>query len=54
MIVSLDEFLVNKVHRYLGARLFMDLYTMIVVSPFIILSMIGHSNLDSSGEAEAS
>ena len=29
LIISLDEFLVNKLHRYLGARLFMDLYTML-------------------------
>ena len=44
----------NKLHRYLSARVFMDLYTMLVVSPFIISSIEGHSNLDSSEEAEAS
>ena len=54
LIISLDEFLVNKFYRYLGARLFMDLYTMLVVSPFIISSREGHSSSDSSGEAEAS
>ena len=54
VIISLDELLVSKLHRYLGARLFMDLYTMVVVSPFIISSIEGHCNSDSSGKAEAS
>ena len=54
MIVSLDEFLVNKLHRYLVARSVMDLFTMLAVSPFTISSLVGHSNLHSSAEAEAS
>jgi len=53
-LISLDQFLVNKLYRYLGARLFMDLYTILVVSSFIISSIEGHSNLDSSGEIDAS
>ena len=39
---------------YLGVRLFMDLYTMVVVSPFIRSPIEGHSNLDRNGETEAS
>ena len=37
--------LVNKLHRYVSARLFIDFYTMVVVSPFIIPSIEGHCNL---------
>ena len=54
MIISLDELLVNKFHRYVGVRVFMDLYTMVAAFPFIISSIEGNSNLDSSREAEAS
>ena len=54
VMISLDEFLVNELHRYIGASLFVDFYTMVAVSPFIISSIEGHCNLESSGEAEAS
>ena len=54
MIISLDEFLVNKLQRCVGARLRMDLYTMVVVSPFVVSLMEGRCNLGSCGEAKAS
>ena len=47
------RFLASKLHRYMGAGLFMDLYTMVIVSPFIISLIEGHCNLGSSGYAEA-
>ena len=54
LVISVDEFLVNKLHRVVGARLFMDLHTTVVVHPFIISSIEGNCDLDSSVEAEAS
>ena len=48
VIISLDELLVNKLHSSLGAGLLMDLYTMVVVSPYTISSTEGHCNLDGS------
>ena len=44
----------NKLHRYMDARFFIDLYTILVVSSFIISSKEGQSNLDGSRESEAS
>ena len=46
LIISLDEFLVNKLPRNLGARLFISCLS------FLILLIEGHSNLGDSGEAE--
>ena len=53
VIISLDEVLVSTLHKYVGARLSMDFYTMVAISPFIILSIEGHCNIDGSGEVEA-
>ena len=52
-MICLDEFLAHALHRQMGARLFMDLHTMVVVSSFIISSIEVNYNLARSGEAEA-
>ena len=44
VMISLDDLLVNKLRRYVGASLFVDLYT---VSSFMITSIEGHCSLDS-------
>ena len=54
VIISIYEFLVSNLQRQVGARLFMNLYSKVVVSPFRISSIEGHYNIDSKGEAKAS